>query len=448
MRFRFIHAADIHLGYEQYNLDQRANDFARAYLAMVAHAIEVQADFVLIAGDLFHKANTDAWTLRQAMHGLQELRDARIPVVAVEGNHDAQHYHKNLSWMQFLADHDLMVLLNAEPAANGVFTMRPFDTDARRGSWVDLAGARIYGLKYYGAATARILEQIEPDVEAGPDGYTILMLHAGMEGQVPNMHGGLTPGQLAPFRAAVDYVALGHVHKRLMEEGWLFNPGSTEINSFEEIDWPHGFFDVQVDTDTDDKHEVTPIETPSLRPFRRISVSADDAASAEAFVERVEERIAAVPDIPEGAVIELALGGVAEFRRQDVNVERLKSAVQARFAPLTVRIRNALVPPGIIHTTNRERLSRSELERQIVEQLVNQHAEYRETAPEWGRLILDVKNMAVEGDLPANIVDHVREALDRKLTVSPNGAPDGAPEHVLGASPHPLTPSPASGEGE
>jgi hypothetical protein len=155
-----------------------------------------------------------------------------------------------------------------------------------------------------------------------------------------------------------------------------------------------------------------------------------------------------VPDIPEGAVIELALGGLAEFRRQDVNVERLKSAVQARFAPLTVRIRNALVPPGIIHTTNRERLSRSELERQIVEQLVHQHAEYRETAPEWGRLILDVKNMAVEGDLPANIVDHVREALDRKLTVSPNGAPDGAPEHVLGASPHPLTPSPTLGEGE
>src|SRR5689334_7308165 len=117
MRFRFIHAADIHLGYEQYNLDERANDFARAYLAMVNHAVDVRADFVLIAGDLFHKANTDAWTLRQAMHGLQLLRDARIPVVAVEGNHDAQHYHKNLSWMQFLADHELLMLLNAEKAA-------------------------------------------------------------------------------------------------------------------------------------------------------------------------------------------------------------------------------------------------------------------------------------------------------------------------------------------
>ena len=38
MRFRFIHAADIHLGYEQYNLTARANDFARAYLAMIDYA--------------------------------------------------------------------------------------------------------------------------------------------------------------------------------------------------------------------------------------------------------------------------------------------------------------------------------------------------------------------------------------------------------------------------
>jgi DNA repair exonuclease SbcCD nuclease subunit len=107
MRFRFIHAADIHLGYEQYNLPARADDFARAHFGMVEHAVSVGADFVLIAGDLFHRANADAWTLKQATHGLNLLRQAKIPVVAIEGNHDAQHYRKNLSWLEYLCDQDL-----------------------------------------------------------------------------------------------------------------------------------------------------------------------------------------------------------------------------------------------------------------------------------------------------------------------------------------------------
>src|SRR5579884_1307384 len=278
MRFRFIHAADIHLGYEQYNLAARFNDFARAYLAMVNHAIAVDADFVLIAGDLFHKANTDAYTLRQAQSGLQQLQDAGIPVIAVEGNHDVQHHHKNMSWMQYLCDNEQLILLNVEKAQSGLFVAPPFDAEgSRRGAWVDVAGARIYGVKYYGAITARALDQIAGDVEATP--YTILMVHAGMEGQVPHMHGGLTRPQVNVLRPQVDYLALGHVHKRLAEDGWIYNPGSTETNSMEEVQWPHGFFDVSVDTEASPKHTVTPVETPSLRPFRRLSVTSDGVGS-------------------------------------------------------------------------------------------------------------------------------------------------------------------------
>ncbi|MGH2447410.1 MAG: DNA repair exonuclease, partial [Chloroflexota bacterium] len=88
---RFIHAADIHLGYQQYNLPERYRDFSEAYLGMVEHAVAGRVDFVLIAGDLFHQANTDARTLSVAISGLERLRRADIPVVAIEGNHDAQH---------------------------------------------------------------------------------------------------------------------------------------------------------------------------------------------------------------------------------------------------------------------------------------------------------------------------------------------------------------------
>jgi DNA repair exonuclease SbcCD nuclease subunit len=411
MQVRFIHAADLHLGYEQYNLQARFNDFAKAYFAMVEHAVAVQADFVLIAGDLFHKAHTDAWTLKQATAGLEQLRRAGVPVVAIEGNHDAQHMRKHLSWMEFLCDQDLLTLLDLDRAPNGYRSFVPFDPTTRRGSYLDLAGVRIYGMKYYGVSTARILDELSGEIEPGEGGYTGLLLHAGLQGQVPHLHGGLTPAELEPLRGRVDYLALGHIHKRLMKDEWVFNPGSTEVNSMEEMDWPHGFFQVEVDTEKNPPHTVRPVETPTLRPFRRISVGAEGINSLEEFVARAEDRIAAARSIPERAVVELHLGGVAEFRRQDVPLERLKTEIETRFSPLAVRVRNALVPPGVLPQRRGERVSRQELEREIVEQLVRQHAEHRDRAAAWARLILDVKNMAVEKDLAASIADHIQAAI-------------------------------------
>ena len=135
MRTRFLHAGDIHLGYEQYNLAERANDFARAYLSLVDYALEVRPEFLLLAGDLFHRSSADAWMIKQATYGLQQLQRAGIPVVAVEGNHDAQHARKHLSWMEFLADQGLLILLNIESGANGYKAVVPWDGEAARGTW-------------------------------------------------------------------------------------------------------------------------------------------------------------------------------------------------------------------------------------------------------------------------------------------------------------------------
>jgi DNA repair exonuclease SbcCD nuclease subunit len=411
MGFRFIHAADVHLGYEQYNLPERAADFARAYIAMVEHARDVRADFILIAGDLFHRSSADAWMLKQATFGLSLLREAGIPVLAVEGNHDTQHARKQLSWMEYLCDQELLSLLNVEIAPNGHKSVVAFDPEERRGSWIDVAGARVYGMKYYGAATARFLEEIQGDLQPGPGAYTIMMLHAGMAGQVPHLHGGLTMGQIEGLRPAVDYLALGHVHKRLQDD-WAYNPGSLETNSMEEINWPHGFFDVQVDAARDPKHVVTPVETPCLRAFHRLDVHTEGDETLEAFVERAEEVIAAESAVPERAVLEVDLSGVAGFRRQEVPVDRLKGAAESRFKPLVVRVRNNLVPPGPVAVRHGERMRRPELERTVVEQMVYQDVEYRDRAAAWTTLILDVKNMAANRETPpATIADHVQRTL-------------------------------------
>ncbi len=53
--FSFIHVSDLHLGYAQYGLEARRQDFDNAFSEIVDKAIELKPDFMIIAGDLFIK---------------------------------------------------------------------------------------------------------------------------------------------------------------------------------------------------------------------------------------------------------------------------------------------------------------------------------------------------------------------------------------------------------
>ena len=96
-----------------------------------------------------------------------------------------------------------------------------------------------------GLPLAQALEILEP---AGTN-YTVLITHAGVEGQMPNMPGGLTFDQLAPLQPHVKYLALGHLHKPYSVDEWIFNPGSLETCSFDEMQYARGCYIVEVDAD-------------------------------------------------------------------------------------------------------------------------------------------------------------------------------------------------------
>jgi len=85
---KFAHLADIHLGYEQYNQQWRAEDFSKAFRGAVLKAVENGVDFAIIAGDLFHRSNPNPRTIKEAIETLWMFRRENIPVFAVEGNHD------------------------------------------------------------------------------------------------------------------------------------------------------------------------------------------------------------------------------------------------------------------------------------------------------------------------------------------------------------------------
>jgi len=142
MRASFIHIADTHLGYEQYGVRERFNDFSRAFWDIVDDALNRRVDFMVIAGDLFNKRAIDALTLIHAIEGLKKLKERGIPVVAIEGNHDRSYYRDGISWLQFLCHQQYLTLL-APRMRDGAPLLTTWEPHSMLGSHVDLLDGRL-----------------------------------------------------------------------------------------------------------------------------------------------------------------------------------------------------------------------------------------------------------------------------------------------------------------
>ncbi|NLE45635.1 MAG: exonuclease SbcCD subunit D [Chloroflexi bacterium] len=415
---RFIHAADIHLGYQQYGSRERFDDFSRAYLAICDQAIQRHVSFMILAGDLFEKRTVDPLAMRVAIEGLARLREAGIPVLAVEGNHERAHYRDQYSWVDFLDALGYVRLLNPR-FDEGRMILDPHG--GAGGAFVDLpGGVRVYGIKYYGAATGKVfrlfVDALERTDSTGVQ-YTVLTAHAGLEGQLPKYPGTLTTDDLGLLRGKVDYVALGHIHKPCAIDGWIHNPGSPETCTMDEVAWPErGYFVVDVNPGGDPVHQavLTPV---SRRPFHRMYLEVDGYGSPQAVYDAVAGLIAkhdAIVGRKDRPVIELILGGVLPFNRFDLDLEHIESMCEAAWRPLVTRVRNLSQPTDLAVDVDME-ASRPELEHQIVRELLERDARFRPASEQWADVVLNVKRLTLDGAPPEMVIDALRQGRDELL---------------------------------
>jgi DNA repair exonuclease SbcCD nuclease subunit len=432
---KFLHMSDVHLGCRRYNLEERTKDFFRSWHDVItSHALPNEVDFVLIAGDFFDRRNIDPQTMNHALAGLQLLKDARIPVVAIEGNHDRRDAVSDYSWMRSFSQAGFLILLEParveeSPDTALPWEMVPWDEESRSGSYIDIKGARIFGTHWYGTSANAAMGILAESLRGarGEGLFQILMLHTDVEGQLSRPIPALSVEKLKELRSLVDYVALGHTHKRFELENWAFNPGSLEACSIDEYREERGLYLVTVD---DDAHvSAAFIDDYVQRPFQRLTFDVSGAEDPEVVhagvleTVRREARTHAADAEEPAPIIEINLRGHLGFKNSLLNLRRMREEAMEATGALHVMLKNQSVPVEYAVAAGLDAdTSRAHREQRIVEDLIARDVRYRDRAREMAELVLEAKRRALGDEPPETILELIEQKIDERPAKDAHGA--------------------------
>ncbi len=417
---RFLHIADIHLGIRRYNLPDRTNDFFRAWQEVIErYAIGRRVDFVLIAGDLFDRRNVDPQAANHAMIMLRKLEAARIPVLVIEGNHDSHEFTSRFSWLRSFSQWGYIKLLEPE-WTDGTPSLTQWNDVEARGSYIDIGDARIFGSIWFGTTIGQALPLMSEAVRQNRrEGATnIMLLHSDIEGQVNRpVQNALSLSKLSLLRGAVDYLALGHTHKKFDIEEWAFNPGSLEACNVDEVEAERGAYIIETDGPRLKIEFVSAGADYFQRPFKRIEYQIDsldepDQARQEIFEFLREQCAKDEEDDLKKPIIELTLRGQLAFKNSLLRLDKLKEQAIEELRPLGLIINNKTIPKQLAVALGLGRdTPRSERELKVIEDIIRPDPRFGHRAQEFAALIVEAKRLALEGESPEKILRLIEDRL-------------------------------------
>ena len=414
MQIRFVHFADVHLGFRQYGLAERAEDFTRAFGSVITYCRSVRPDFVILAGDLFDSKSIDPRTYADADVGLAALAQDGIPVVAVEGNHERWFRRGERSWLwQLSRSNRLRLLQQMDPEHEGL-EWRPWTVERGHGAYTDIGPVRIFGVEYLGARLAAHLPRVIEAARAAPaDGvqFRVGVLHTGVNEESPAGQGGADAADVLALRDIADYLALGHVHYRYEfppHHPWIFNPGALESHSVTEglmgepglagAGRERGLYDVTVELGDRPRVEARFLgDVVARRPFVRHAIPVDGAASFEELRQRVAEALDP-PSVASGPrpLVEIVLRGVLGFERAALDQPALLELVRDHYRPLHARV-TVDVERSLGAGVHARGGSRSQIERDVVRGLFAQEQAVAAQAETLAERTLELKRSVLEG---------------------------------------------------
>jgi DNA repair exonuclease SbcCD nuclease subunit len=251
---RFAHLADTHLGYRQYNLDEREADFYHTFHDAVDRIIKARCDFVIHSGDLFDSPRPPIKAMLEVMKAVDRLKKEGIKVFAIAGNHD------------------LLLRRGAVPPQR-LYRSIEFLTPQKPSRVY--RGIYICGLPYHSRIHTKVLREklhLLAEEASGHD-RRILLLHQGIDKYFPLEH----EIKIGDLPKDFDYYAMGHIHKRIIDtygRRILAYPGSPEMWRMDELqDWRDngkGFYIIKTPG-----FKINRIDL-DIRPFVKAEVSSSE----------------------------------------------------------------------------------------------------------------------------------------------------------------------------
>lgn len=210
---RFAHLSDSHLGFKQFGLDGREQDFYEVFKKTIDKIIELDVDFVIHSGDLFDSYTPSTNTLLVFQKELIKLTNAGIPFYVIAGNHDSQSKTNSMP----------PILLFEELGLKIISTNRKYvENDVLICGLQHLKKSKKKGLKTYLDKFSDIAKDYEK---------SILVLHQGIDKVLPE---GAYELELDEIPKNFNYYAFGHIHDYFEQDygkGKLVYPGSMEMHN-------------------------------------------------------------------------------------------------------------------------------------------------------------------------------------------------------------------------
>jgi DNA repair exonuclease SbcCD nuclease subunit len=392
----FVHTADLHLGKRQYGLDQRFIDYGKTFLQVIEYAVAHKTGFVLVSGDLFDQRNINAPTYIQANHVLLKLKEAGIPCIAIEGNHDKPFLKDGMSWLESLEWEGLIKVI--KPGSERLMD-----------NYVDVGDTRIFGMCFAGSMTSAIIPRIREEIlqinAAKPPAYTILMMHLGVEGKVKgNIIGEVNYETLAPLKECVNYLALGHYHNAYDIDGWVYNPGSPDTCSISEVADPKGFYHVMDGAAT--------LHQADIRKFIIIPVNVDSFKDAGSLTTALEKQLLKYSN-ENAPMVNVIFHGTLNFDRSHIDVDQVKALVSTKTRALYADVRFDLLNDEFsISKLDSDSLDRPAIEREIFRKLALSDSMLAGHSEFFTRSITEIKDLAVRGADERTLDDVIRKLFE------------------------------------
>ncbi len=294
--FRFIHAADLHLGSPFQGLALKDADLAelfveasrKAFSTLVDEAVERKVDFFIVAGDVYDGDWKDNKIGLFFNREIARLERAGIPVFLLKGNHDAE----SVITRTITLPKNVSEFPTAKP---GTFRLEHLKVALHGQGFAERSANENLALAY-------------PKPETG--WFNIGVLHTSLTGREP--HAPYAPCSVEDLRSrGYDYWALGHVHdfEIVAQDPLVVFPGNLQGRSIRE----KGAKGAVLVTVEDGRITHERLITDSAR-FAELNILVESEDTPAAVLRRVEDTIEPLVEAMEGRPLALRIRMIGKSR--------------------------------------------------------------------------------------------------------------------------------------